>query len=70
MYSDCELYINLKDMGLLIDERMTDTTVFEHLHHLIGKRNADGSDHSYNYKRKEDELIWNKRKNIPVSERI
>jgi hypothetical protein len=70
MYSDCELYINLKDMGLLIDERMTDTTLFEHLHHLIGKRNADGSDHSYNYKRKEDELIWNKRKNIPVLERI
>ena len=70
MYSDCELYINLKDMGLLIDERITDTTLFEHLHHLIGKRNADGSDHSYNYKRKEDELIWNKRKNIPVLERI
>jgi len=70
MYSDCELYINLKDMGLLIDERMTDTTVFEHLHHAAGKRKADQLDVQYHVKWKEDEYTWNKRKNMPVLERI
>ena len=70
MYSDCELYINLKDMGLLIDERMTDTTIFEHLHHAAGKRRADQLDVQYHAKWQEDELTWNKRKNMPVLERI
>ena len=70
MFSDCELYINLKEMNLLIDDRMTDTTVFEHLHYAAGKRNADGADQAYNNKWKEDELIWNNRKLLPVLERI
>ena len=70
MYSDCELYINLKETGLLIDERMTDTTVFEHLHHAAGKRKADQLDVQYHAKWQEDELTWNKRKTMPVLERI
>jgi len=70
MYSDCELYINLKDMGLLIDERMTDSTMFEHLHHAAGKRRADQLDVQYHAKWQEDESTWNKRKNMPVLERI
>lgn len=70
MYSDCELYINLKDTGLLIDERMTDSTVFEHLHHAAGKRRADQLDVQYHAKWQEDESTWNKRKNMSVLERI
>jgi hypothetical protein len=70
MYSDCELYLNLRDLDLLIDDRMTDSTIFEHLHHAAGKRRADQLDVQYHAKWKEDETTWNIRKNMPVLERI
>jgi hypothetical protein len=70
MYSDCELYINLKDTGMLIDDRINDLTIFEHLHHAAGKRKADQLDVQYHAKWQEDELTWNTRKNIPVLERL
>jgi hypothetical protein len=70
MFSDCELYDNLKDLGLLYDDRMNDVTVFEHLHYAAGKRNADQADQAYNAKWKEDEVTWNKRKLLPVEKRI
>ena len=70
MYSDCELYINLKDTGLLIDDRINDPTIFEHLHHAAGKRRADQLDVQYHAKWQEDESTWNNRKNMPVLERI
>ena len=70
MFSDCELYNNLKDLGLLYDDRINDTTIFEHLHHAAGKRNADGADQAYNAKWAEDEITWNKRKLLPVEKRI
>jgi len=70
MFSDVELYFNAKDLGLLIDDRMTDETTFEHLHYAAGKRNADQADQAYNAKWKEDEVAWNKRKLMPVEERI
>lgn len=70
MYSDCELYLNLRDTGLLIDDRINDSTVFEHLHHAAGKRRADQLDVQYHAKWQEDELTWNKRRSIPVSERL
>jgi hypothetical protein len=70
MFSDCELYDNLKDMNLLYDERLNDDTVFEHLHYAAGKRQVDQADQAYNNKWKEDELTWNKRKLMSVEERI
>ena len=70
MFSDCELYNNLKDLGLLYDDRINDTTIFEHLHHAAGKRNADQADQAYNAKWKDDEITWNKRKLMSVEERI
>jgi hypothetical protein len=70
MYSDCELYINLKDTGMLIDDRINDPTIFEHLHHAAGKRKADQLDVQYHAKWQEDELTWNNRKNMPILERI
>jgi hypothetical protein len=70
MFSDCELYNNLKDLGLLYDDRMNDTTVFEHLHYAANKRQPDQADQAYNAKWAEDEVTWNKRKLLPVEERI
>jgi hypothetical protein len=70
MFSDCELYDNLKDLGLLYDDRINDTTVFEHLHYAAGKRNADQADQAYNDKWAEDEITWQKRKVMSVEERI
>ena len=70
MFSDCELYNTSKELGLLIDDRMQDTTIFEHHHWAANKRTPDSNDQSYHTKWKEDELTWNKRKNMPVEERI
>jgi hypothetical protein len=70
MFSDCELYNNLKDLGLLYDDRMNDDTVFEHLHYAANKRNADDADRAYNAKWAEDQTTWDKRKLLPVEERI
>ena len=70
MFSDCELYMNLKDLGLLYDDRINDETTFEHLHYAAGKRQADGADQAYNAKWGEDDITWNKRKLMEVEKRI
>jgi hypothetical protein len=70
MFSDCELYMNLKELNLLYDDRLNDETTFEHLHYAAGKRQPDGADQAYNQKWKEDEITWNKRKLLPVEKRI
>lgn len=70
MFSDCELYNTLKDLGLLYDDRLNDETTFEHHHYAAGKRQADGADQAYNMKWKDDELTWNQRKLMSVEERI
>ena len=70
MFSDCELYLTAKELGLLIDNRVNDTTTFEHHHHSPGKRSADQFDVEYVKNWGNDEVTWNQRKNIPVEERI
>lgn len=70
MFSDCELYLTLKDLGLLYDDRLNDETTFEHHHYAAGKRTADQADQAYNNKWKEDEIMWNKRKEMTVEKRI
>jgi hypothetical protein len=70
MFSDGELYLNLKDLGLLFDDRLNDEMTFEHLHYAAGKRSADQADKAYNSKWKDDEITWNKRKSMSVQERI
>ena len=70
MYSDSELFLTSKELGILIDDRISDITIFEHFHYAAGKRNADHADHAYNNKWKEDELNWNNRRMLPVEERI
>jgi len=70
MFSDCELYLVAKDMGLLIDDRIKDSTTFEHHHHAAGKRQADNFDRSYYQNWKMDELTWHNRKFLPTREKI
>ena len=70
MFSDVELYFNAKDLNLLIDNRLTDTTTFEHCHYAAGKRNADQNDVNYNKSWNKDSDTWNKRKNMPIEERL
>lgn len=70
MFSDCELYINLKDLDLLIDNRLMDTTTFEHCHYAAGKRNADQNDMNYNKNWNKDSDTWNKRKIMSIEERL
>lgn len=70
MFSDCELYNNLKEMNLLYDDRLSDETIFEHLHHASGKRKLDRADQAYNTNWASDELTWRKRKTMNVEERI
>lgn len=70
MFSDGELYLTSKQMGLLIDDRMSDFTTFEHRHWVTGKRNPDQNDQNYNLKWKQDEDNWNKRKIMRIEDRI
>ena len=70
MFSDCELYLVAKDLGILIDDRMSDSTTFEHHHWVNNKRKPDQNDQSYHTKWKEDELTWNNRKIMDVQDRL
>jgi hypothetical protein len=70
LFSDCELYLNLKELNLLYDDRVNDETTFEHLHYAAGKRNPDQADQAYNSKWSEDDITWQKRKSLSVEERI
>lgn len=70
MFSDCELYNNLKDMGMLYDDRLYDETIFEHLHYASGKRQADDADKIYNSKWAVDDKTWQERKLMSVEKRI
>lgn len=70
MFSDCELYLNLKDLNLLIDDRMTDETTFQHLHYVGGKRQQDQFDKIYMSKWGSDQKKWNERKLMDVEKRL
>lgn len=70
MFSDAELYNNLKDLNLLYDDRVNDQTMFEHLHYAAGKRNSDNNDRIYSYKWKDDEQTWNNRKVMTIEKRL
>jgi hypothetical protein len=69
--SDAELYLNAKELGLIIDERKNISEwVFEHHHWSNGKRSADGNDQNYYSKFESDKKVWELRKNLPLNERL
>jgi hypothetical protein len=70
MFSDRELYDNLKDLNLLYDDRLNDETLFEHLHYTSGKRESDYADREYNSKWSEDERKWETRRKMNIEDRL
>lgn len=71
LYSDCELYYNLNQMSLLIDDRSNSPDViFKHNHWSSGKRTRDSHDNSYYSNSEKDRLNWLKRKDLSLEERL
>ncbi len=68
--SDSELYLNLKELGLIIDERAIDDFTIEHRHWSSGKRQADLNDQSYYNSFEKDKETWEKRKKLTLKERL
>lgn len=71
MFSDIELYNNLKDLDLLIDVRSEDEDIiFKHIHYIDGQRKHDKFDIQYLNNWNNDKSVWEKRKLMSVEERI
>jgi hypothetical protein len=71
LYSDCELYLNAKELGLIIDiHKDKNEPIFQHYHHSIGARTADTNDQKYYNMKNEDENTWNNRKSMSTINRI
>lgn len=69
--SDAELFLNLKEMNLIIDERVDDFNfVFEHHHWSSGKRKPDQNDQSYYSNFDKDKKTWEIRKKLTLEERL
>ena len=69
--SDAELFLNLKEMNLIIDERVNDINfVFEHHHWSSGKRKPDQNDQSYYSNFEKDKKTWEMRKELTLEERL
>jgi len=69
MFSDNELFMNCKDLGILING-YHDGIQFLHVHHSAGLRDVDEADRRYHSKWKEDQEKWNTRKSLPLEERL
>jgi len=69
--SDAELFLNLKEMDLIIDDRANDVDyIFEHHHWSSGKRKVDENDKSYYSNFENDKKIWESRKKLSLEERL
>lgn len=69
--SDAELFLNLKEMNLIIDDRLNDVKyIFEHHHWSSGKRKADQNDQSYYSNFERDKKTWESRKKLTLEERL
>jgi hypothetical protein len=69
MFSDNELYLNCKEMDMLIN-CYSDNMQFLHVHHSAGLRGVDAADRHYHSKWKDDQETWNKRKKMTLEERL
>lgn len=71
MFSDCELYLSSKEMGVLEDGRVGVLAArFEHRHWVNGKRSKDRSDYEYESMWRADKAVWLKRKAMRLNERL
>jgi len=63
--------MNLKELNLIIDERVNDLNyIFEHHHWSSGKRQADQNDQSYYNNFEKDKKTWEMRKKLSLEERL
>jgi hypothetical protein len=69
-FGDTELYNNVRDLCLLKDERDVDTVVFEHKHHVTGKRRCDDVDLQLTKAWEYDKPNYGNRAKMFVSDRI
>jgi hypothetical protein len=69
-FGDTELYRNVRDLCLLKDVRHSDGVVFEHRHHVFGKRKRDDIDDILAKTWNVDKTNFDSRQNLHVSERI
>lgn len=69
MFSDNELHLNCKDLGMIIN-CYHDGIQFLHVHHSAGLRATDQADVHYHSKWKVDQDMWNRRKKMKLEERL
>jgi hypothetical protein len=69
MFSDCELFLNCKDLGMIING-YHDGIQFLHVHHSAGLRQPDQADQQYHLKWQVDQETWNKRKLLSLEKRL
>jgi len=69
MFSDNELHLNCKELGMLIN-CYHDGIQFLHVHHSAGLRQTDQADAHYHSKWQVDQQMWNKRKLMKLEERL
>jgi hypothetical protein len=69
MFSDCELFLNCKDLGMIING-YHDGVQFLHVHHSAGLRQPDQADQQYHLKWQVDQETWNKRKLLSLEKRL
>jgi len=72
MESDIELHKNLVELGLLIDDRTSDETTFQHRHFISGLRKRDQWDDAWRspWVRQHDLLTLERRMRLPLHERL
>jgi hypothetical protein len=69
-FSDNEAFVNLKELGLLKDDRDIDKEIFEHRHYILGKRKQDDND-ILNYSFwDQDKATSQRRLILPIEERL
>ncbi|MCX8130426.1 MAG: hypothetical protein N3I35_10040 [Clostridia bacterium] len=70
LFCDSELYINLKEKGLLKDDRESDMTTFEHRHYLVNKRDADIYDSVFGSYWNRDAAVFKRRMCLSLEDRL
>ena len=70
MHSDVELYDVALRSGLLKDNRMSNSPIFEHRHYCNGKRAKDVNDTRLESKYTKDSDTYNSRKSLPLEKLI
>jgi hypothetical protein len=69
-FADNELFLNLYELGLLKDDRNSDSVIFEHIHYCTGKRASDKLDDKIIGLGNQDRGMYFKRINLAVQDRI